>query len=434
MADVRTHGPVGAALRALFLPGHDTPRLGDLLRNAVHERDSALVAAAASTRLRVHDHAYELLSARDLVSGSSTALSDAETGARAAAAEVERAAAALSRAAAARAALDATLHIVARTRMLVRVYARAEDMAASRRLHAALRTIGRLDEAAAAARDEDVLRALIPPMEPLREDMAAHVRRAFSAWLAAVRMDTPVVGAYVVAYVRRRAREAAAGGGGAVDGEAVWIPAVCDDERSVKSGGRWSSSNVLHSLQRGSRASGRYGQGVRSPTAGREYPGGESGFGDAAEDEFGLNSASAPRVAMRLILTCVLTCRDLGTLDEFAEDYRRERTKQLEAGLDGILSDQAGTSSSMAGGAERHSRLITFILGFFTVERAVTTYGATSLLSNAMLDTLWSSACDAAVKNGQAVSENSADDAKLVRFNAATLRHFGRVYGFSTSS
>lgn len=437
MADVRSHGAVGAALRALFVPGGDAKRFGTFMRESVAMREDNLVAAAAKARLRLQDNAYELLSARDLLSNSLLTLGDASAKALQVSNEVSSANDSLTRMLAARKSLDATLEIVTRTRMLVRMYARAEDMAASRRLHAALRTLGRLDEAAAEARDEDVLRALIPPTHPLRADMVSHVRRALTSWLVALRSDMPLIGSFVTSYVRRRARGSSqTSAGGDVRGSGgvpMWIPAVYDDERGIRSGGPSTSSKWWKSAQSSGSTSGRHSQGVRRSSNMVVAKSGDSISGDADEKDIDWSNHSPPRISMRLLLTCVLTCRDLGTLVEFAEDYRRERAKQFEAGIDAILQEQTSADTEVLSAVERHARLISFILSFFTVERAVAKYSAIALIPPTLLSALWNSALEVVATTAPNAIDLNDETAKRLRMDSVVLRHFARIYGFDNS-
>jgi hypothetical protein len=164
---------------------------------------------------------------------------------------------------------------------------------------------------------------------------------------------------------------------------------------------------------------------------------------------------------MRLLLTCVLTCRDLGRLDGFAADYCRERAKQLDAGIDAILQDRSkplvppdATATARSSlppppprqspqtlqalqslrRVEEHARLSALVTGFFTVERAVATHSSTRLVAPTLMDQMWAHASGIVSQSAADTGRVDAEGAKRLRASQHAFRSFARMYGFEEAS
>lgn len=467
--DVRRYGPLGAALRALFLPSGDPGKFAELMGESISACDKTLVDTAGRSRLRLQDNAYELLAARDVLHESSESLSASAKAAEEASANVQKAQEELAGAVVARKNIDSSLDVVSRTRALLRVYARAEDMTASRRLHTATRALERLDEDLASVPDGAVLTELIPPSEPLRTEMLVHIRRALRLWLTTIHPETSLVGGRALSFARKKLRSAQSAiadvgdssrpvGAADIGGlsfleklpvQEQWIPPVLDDERGIDISSM-PSSRFLSALKLPDVSAGVLSGGPLSPH--RRSPAGQGVMGGdpsahAAPAASPPRSATAdqmqPKVPMRLLLTCVLTCRDLGHLDSFSRDYQRERAKQLENGIDAIQEvyqrKATPTESSAAVPiaqrcVERHTRLATFVAGFFVVERAVETFSSTQLLGSDAHGALWKYASEKVIDAAADTAHVDSAGIRRIRLTQLAFLSLAKLYGFEMVS
>lgn len=422
---VQSHGAVGAAVRAVFLKDGNVSAFIDYIQEAISGRDAALVAAATKSRLRIHDNACELLDSRDMLSETASTLDTAAASAVAASSEVERAKCELARCVTARRNLDDALEVIARTRSLVRVYARAEDMVSARRLHAALQTLARLDSESAAVSDKDVLREVVPRSLPLRSEIIVHVRRALHTWLNSVRSDLPVVGAFALsrAFNEVERRKATSSneqslGDVSISAQLRWIPQVREDDIGIGGASSRKAASVSPPAHGSTVRSGHsYGNEVTSPVI-------LSGPSKLTESSLSSSGTQTPTVSMRSLLTCVLACRDLDRMSELSTDYERERAGQLEAGIDRI------SSLGKTKGAKLHSQIAAFAAGFFVVERAVESYTGASLMDPESLDQLWSYSKERIAQLRQAIETTENDAVAIERMDKtdAEIACFERIY------
>lgn len=436
--DVQTHGALGAALRAVFLTNRDSSAFSQYMCDAIAGRDAALVAAATKSRLRIHDNACELLDARDMLSESASTLKSACSAATAATTDVDRAKADLAKCVTARQNLDEALEVAARTRSLVRVYARAEDMVSARRLHAALQTLSRLDASSSAVPDDAVLRDLLPQSAPLRSEILVLVRRALHTWLNTVRSDLPAVGAFALSRAfddaerRKTASRDEQNSGKAnsrfedlKDVEEMdslarlrWIPEVREDDIGIGGG---SSRRVASStaMSQGSTPRAEPGYAKDSTSSSLAL----SGTPKSKESTEAGNHA--PRISMRSLLTCVLACKDLERTSELSTDYERERAGQLESGIDRI------SASDRATGAKLHAQVAAFVAGFFVAERTVESYTGVGLMEAESVAQLWSYSLGriAQLRNTIEASETDVATMEQIGKTDAALMHMGLIYG-----
>lgn len=380
MSSIASFGAVGAALGALCLDAAGHSAFADVVRRQIGGCDAELVSASAAARLRVQDEAYELLSARDALAEGCEALGATARAAERAEGRVRAESEAVGRAGRARANADRALEVVARTRGLVRMFARAEDLLEGRRVHAAVRTLERLARADGEA-GEGVLRELLPEAGVLREEVLAQGRRAVVAWGGRVRGEVVEVGRFGVGV----------GEGGRDGFGTMWLPEV----RDVGAG------------------AGGQGEG------GLRVEGGEDG-----------EVAAAPRVSMRGLLAAILSCRDLGRMESFGEDYARERRKELGAGIEAIAGLYADAGGGGKADVQLQSHLIAFVAGFFVVERAVEAYSGVRLIEAAVLGEMWGQGWGV-VTAMASVGGLSAENLGAMKEGKKALSAFAVVYRFS---
>lgn len=412
LAQISTHGPVGAAIRTVLLRDPETVQdFCGTMRNQILQCDENLVASAAKARLRVQDEAYELLSARDMLADSSESLGATADSAEETSKLISSACEYLKLAVVARENADAALEVISETRALVRMYARAEDMMGNRRIHSALRTLKRLDEADELASKESVLRELIPPTDPLRVEMMGHVRRALLNWVGAVRRQVLDVGTFALASIIRQGWEPLLQVPGMASTSASakpWFPAVLDDEKGIGFGG-------VAPLLASARDSGIAEQRRNESSA--------ASIGYCPETDSA--HTAPPRVSMRLLLTAILSCRDLDRLECFRSDYSRERLKELSTGIESVMDSYSGDRGSVV---KLHSHLATFVAGFFTIERTVESYSSMNLIDPTTLGEMWSQAWCVVTDLSASISSLSSEDAAAMKATETELSSFARVY------
>lgn len=453
--NVKRCGPVGASLRALFLAPRSPREFDAYAEESIATFDNALVDLAGRSRLRLQENAYELLAARDMLHESSESLASASAAAEEASSAVSKAQEALAEAVVARKNIDAALDVVSRTRALVRMYARAEDMTASRRSHTAARTLERLEQSIAAAPEQSVLSDLVPPSEPLRGDILVNARRSLRLWLTSVISETSLVGGRALSFARRTAKamhgtrvdpdDASINVGSeagyvsiplkALPVEDQWIPAVLDDERGVDVASITSSRFLNVAKSPDSSSHGSPGQrdvpsnGITSRTSYQTQP---------VSDRQTLT-----RIPMRFLLNSVLACRDLGRVDAFFVEYQRERAKQLEHGVESILEEyRSGAIPTEESSAvpiahpcvDRHVRLATFVAGFFVVDCAAERYSMTSLLSSDARIAMWKYACAKVNESAADTADVDFEGMKRIRATQSAFVSLAQLYGFENQA
>jgi hypothetical protein len=449
--DAKRYGPVGAALRSIFSETGDVDDFSSHVKESIADIDAALLDAAAKSRLRLHDNAYDLLDARDLLADEDGKLDAAEFSIADATENVAVANEVLKGHVKARENLDQSLEIIARTRALVQMFSRAEAMIAARNFHAALRMIDRLDSAVLSSQDGQVLLDVVPSSAPLRAEINAHVRRSLHAWLTAVRTELPAIGAHALSLalqdassrIKSTASVSASAASAATEGplsaesqKAVWIPRIREDDRTAAAGssGRRMprTSSVASARPRGAHEANELGHAMPgssgNPTVGRQRRRDLRDDGDAA-----------PAISMRPLLTCILACRDMDRMAEFAEDYERERTNQLGAGIDNIssfnaLSKSSSGASSASKLADQHAALVAYVAGFFVSECAVEFHADMRLLRDVTAVELWRFARDRLAKLSSAISSHGeSSTSRHVKKAEIALARLARIYNLDES-
>jgi hypothetical protein len=442
--DAKRYGPVGAALRSVFFEDRNVDAFATNVKDSIANIEEELLAEAAKSRLRLHDNAYDLLDARDLLADEEGKLDTAEASIAEATENVAVANDVLKGHVKARQNLDQSLETLARTRALVQMFRRAEAMIATRNLHAALRMLDRLDSAVISAQDGDVLLDVVPSSAPLRAEIAAHVRRSLHAWITAVRTEIPAIGAHALSLAHDDVKSgvrtassatvsaASAGADGPVSEElekSTWVPRTGEDDRGAPAGAarripRYPAANAAR--PRGSQEAANY---ASAPPGGVNSGAGRSRRGDPREE-----TIAPPVITMRPLLACLLVCGDMDRMAEFAEDYERERTNQLGAGIDSIMSFNAlaktrSETDPVKKLAEQHSALVAYVAGFFVSECAVEVHSDVRLLRDDTAVELWRFARDKIVKLGSTITGHAESSmTRHVRKTETALARLASMY------
>jgi hypothetical protein len=133
-------------------------------------------------------------------------------------------------------------------------------------------------------------------------------------------------------------------------------------------------------------------------------------------------------------LACLLVCGDMDRMAEFAEDYERERTNQLGAGIDSIMSFNAlaktrSETDPVKKLAEQHSALVAYVAGFFVSECAVEVHSDVRLLRDDTAVELWRFARDKIVKLGSTITGHAESSmTRHVRKTETALARLASMY------
>lgn len=318
-----------AAVRAVFDGG---PEDGARFLNGVDEwirnKDAEMVAVVRRNRLEVEAGIEGLLGVRDALENLRDELHSVRSDASKMSQRVQEAVSAHETSTRARKNVDVTLAMVARAKRLVRLYALVEARAQEGKLHSAAQLVQLFD------RERKTMAGMVRTID-------GHER----SFLSQVLPDSLHITALIKAKSKLSFRS--------------WLNSVL----------RLSTVVGQHAMERVDRDPGWLPEALQRDA-------------DRAEmEEIQYDEQGNPLLIIRPLLHCLLVETDFGRLDQFRGEYLQARRAQLLA---------ITRLEPIADRSEIESYLAT-IVGFFTVEKAISRYASAGIIGPGDLSDLWES-------------------------------------------